>query len=109
MRIGLATFAIFLALAPLPAKSAFDTGNELYEYCTAKDNGKQLLCMGLVTGYFEGMQAGYNCKSHPKVTRGQLVDIVLQFLREHPADRHLPASLLAARAFFVSFDCKRAK
>lgn len=91
-----------------PANAAFDTGNDLYDFCTSKDSSKQLLCLGLVTGYFEGMQAGYECGTDPKITRQQLRDIVVKFLRDNPAERHRPGAVLAARAYFLSFNCKRA-
>ncbi|UPK23874.1 Rap1a/Tai family immunity protein [Bradyrhizobium sp. 195] len=49
----------------------------------------------------------YECaKPTKRVTNGQLSDIVMKFLREHPEDRHLPAVLLANRAYYVAFNCR---
>ncbi len=107
MRRTALALAIALAM-PSPAPAVFDTGNDLLDFCTSKDSAKLLLCLGLVTGYFEGMQAGYKCTVDPKVTRQQLKDIVVKFLHDHPGDRHRPGAILAARAYFVTFDCKPA-
>ncbi len=65
------------------------------------------MCLGLVSGYFDGMQMAYTCaKYDPNISRGQLEDVVVKFLKDHPADRHLPGVLLSYRAFYMAFDCK---
>lgn len=98
-----------LFFGPTTAFAVLDSGNDLYDYCTSKDSSKLLLCMGLTSGYFEGMQTGYECKVDPKVTRRQLMDIVIKFLRENPSERHRPAAILSAAAYLAAFQCVRAK
>lgn len=107
-RLLIGTCVALSILAPAsPTRAGFDTGNELYQFCTSKSNFDEGMCLGLVSGYYEGMLAGYDCQISPKVTRGQMRDIVLKFLRENPQERHHPGSLLAARAYFVAFSCQR--
>ena len=49
----------------------------------------------------------YTCsKVYPNITRQQIKDVVVKFLQDYPADRHLPGVTLAWRAFYVAFDCK---
>lgn len=109
-----ACFAIFmfgfLSLAS-PAIAGFDNGNELLERCTNNQEQwfNQGLCYGLISGYFDAMQIAYTCskiKTHGKINRKQVVDVVTKFLQDNPADRHLPGVMLAYRAFYVAFDCK---
>lgn len=90
-----------------PASTAFYNGNELLDLCSSKRSEKQLLCLGLVSGYYDGMQYAFTCdRAGPKVIVQQLVDIVLKFLRDNPADRHIAAAALSFRAFRLAFDCK---
>jgi Ssp1 endopeptidase immunity protein Rap1a len=42
-----------------------------------------------------------------KATTQQLVDIGLKFIRENPAERHIPASALLMRAFHAVWPCKK--
>jgi hypothetical protein len=89
------------------ARAAFDTGNELLNNCTMKNEFAGGLCYGLITGYYDGMRLSYTCGiEDPKINRQQIHDIVLKFLREHPESRHLLAIYLAARAFVEALDCK---
>jgi hypothetical protein len=41
------------------------------------------------------------------VTNGQLVDIVVQELRDRPADRHLSAAIPIWNALFRAFGCEK--
>ena len=92
------------------AGAAFDTGNELYQYCTAKAGNQEFaFCLGLVTGYYEGFTIGFECPgAGPKVTREQLKDIVVRFLEANPSNRHMPGAVLAGRAYLLAFNCKKA-
>lgn len=97
----------FLILLPTRSHAVFDTGNDLYNFCTSKNDLKLMLCLGLVTGYYEGLSFTYDCDTSPKVTREQMKDIVVKFLRDNPAERHRAAVALAGRAYFLAFSCKK--
>ena len=49
----------------------------------------------------------YTCsKVSPNITVGQIQDVVVKYLQDNPADRHLPGGTLSYRAFYAAFDCK---
>ena len=53
----------------------------------------QGVCFGLISGYFDGVLMTYTCpKDHPDITRGQIRDIVIKFLKDNPGERHLTGS-----------------
>lgn len=90
----------------VPANASFNDGNQLLNHCTDTNRFAEGMCYGVISGYFEGMQTTYKCsKINDKITREQIKDVVVKFLRENPADRHLPGLLLSYRAFTVAFDC----
>jgi hypothetical protein len=41
------------------------------------------------------------------VTVGQLNDMIRNYLRNTPAERHLPADVIIVKAFGVAFPCKK--
>ena len=103
-----AVFVFGLLTLAAPANAGFDDGNKLLNYCTSEKSFDQGVCSGLITGYFDGMQMAYTCsKGGPNITRKQVMDVVIKFLKDNPADRHLPGVNLAWRAFTVAFDCKK--
>jgi len=98
----------FLSLAS-PASAEFDTGNDVLEKCTSKNPFTEGVCIGLISGYFDGMQMTHTCpkaEASKNIIRGQIRDIAVKFLKDNPADRHLPGAALAYRAFKVAFDCR---
>jgi hypothetical protein len=93
----------FLLLAS-PANAWFDDGNDLLKYCTSQNMYSQGMCIGSIIAYYDSMSG---CSTPaPNITRGQIRDIVVKFLQDHPADRHLSGVTLAYRAFKVAFGCK---
>lgn len=97
----------FLSLT-FSANATFDDGNKLLNYCTSEKSFDQGVCSGLISGYMDDMQMAYTCsKADPKITRRQVIDVVIKFLKDNPADRHLPGVNLAWRAFVAAFDCKK--
>jgi Ssp1 endopeptidase immunity protein Rap1a len=104
----IAAFVFCLLSLTCPAFAAFDDGNNVLERCTSQSPFDRGMCVGLIAGYFEGMQAAYSCsKYNPNITRRQIMDVVVKFLKDNPADRHLPGVTLSYRAFYVAFDCKK--
>jgi hypothetical protein len=97
-----------LSLVASPAIAEFDDGNSLLKMChSEKGSFERGVCYGLVTGYFQGMQIAYTCsKVAPNIKRGQIIDVVVKFLQDNPAGRHLAGVLLSYLAFYVAFDCK---
>ena len=70
-------------------------------------------CVGYARGVADTIQlwAGAEGDKAPacipeKATAQQLIDIGFKYIRENPAERHLPANALLMRAFRVAWPCK---
>lgn len=85
---------------------------------TAVDQAYQMTCSAYVSGFVQGavfaadfVRSRADRKGPPVycqiegVEAGQLVKIVLKYIREHPETAHLPAGILAGRAFQKAFPC----
>jgi hypothetical protein len=82
---GLAVGGCLFLFVSTSAAAYFDTGNEVYERCIAPDNSsKHQTCLTTASAYFDMMRAlGYSCNGD-KVTRRQVADVFVKFLRENP-------------------------
>lgn len=105
------THSIVLALAvvasPLvatPANAGFTDGNELHSHCGDKSGYLQGYCDGYIGGVADSIEQEQLCLPDT-VKFGQLRDVVLIFLRDHPQDRHFSASSLVIAAIKQAF-CK---
>lgn len=91
-------------LVPVTARAAegyFDDGNSLYRLCSERE----IICTATFSAYFDMMSAwGYKCSAE-SVNRVQLRDVGIKYLKDNPADRHLPAPFLAIFAFQKAFNC----
>ena len=104
---GLAVSGCLFLFVSTPAAAYFDTGNEVYERCIAADKTKHQTCLATASAYFDMMRAlGYSC-SGEKVTRRQVADVFVKFLRENPESRQKPGPSLAVEAFSKGFGCKK--
>jgi len=93
-----------------PARAYFDTGNTLLAICEKSDDFSVGLCVGTILGHYEMMyEAGYVCGDDSKRTKPQIHDVVVKYLREHPASRDVRASALSFFAFIDAFNCKPLK
>jgi Rap1a immunity proteins len=105
-----ACFDVFMfgfLLLVSPANASIDTGNSLLNDRTSQNPFDNGYCYGVISGYFASMRLTYTCsKFSTKITRGQVKDVVVKSLQDNPGDRHLPATALAYRAFYLAFDCK---
>ncbi|UWR10889.1 Rap1a/Tai family immunity protein [Sulfitobacter mediterraneus] len=120
-----------VAVMASPAFAENDSGNTLYAACSHM-NGEATVqagyCIGYLTGVWEGMKLGASLpfmlegeNSLTKleetsnqllrvcmpsdVERGQMVDVVIKYLDENPADRHGPARMLTWLALLDAFPC----
>jgi Rap1a immunity proteins len=106
---GLALSAFLFVFVSTPAPAYFDRGNEIYERCIAPDKTpKRQICLATASAYFDMMRAqGYSCTGDDKITRRQVADVFLKFLRENPESRQKAGPLLAVEAFSKAFSCKK--
>ena len=113
--------------APPSAHADYITGNDLYRYCkpaqtdAAKDL-KETYCVAYITGVHDGAEASGSLLTYmaerdepfrlmcvPQgVEAGQLRDIVVQYLEDHPADRNLGAGLIVMSALLEAYPCTAA-
>lgn len=95
------------------ASLSFETGNTLYEKC--QDNNSMLNsggCMGYISAIVDDLASdnrinGFHACFSQYMTRGQVLDVVVKWLRDHPESRHLSANGLVARALSEAFPCSR--
>jgi hypothetical protein len=104
---GLAA-SVCLFFASTPAAAYFDTGNQVYERCIAPDKtSKRQICLATASAYLDMMRAlGYSCTSD-NLTRRQVADVFVKFLRENPESRQKSGPSLAIEAFSKGFGCKK--
>ncbi len=120
----------WLASAPLSAQTA--SGNEIAAACDHLDEAdiRGGYCIGYIIGAWEGIKIGafevlivsgangtaeeldgmvnsiLGICAPVRVERGQIVDVVVRYFEENPADRHLPARSLIREAMVESFPCR---
>jgi len=106
-------FILFL-LSPL-AYSQFFTGNDLYQkaiseigkYANTQQDvlANRMYALGYIIGVFD---VGYGLlwNAPPQINTGQVQDVAIKYLREHPERRHEPAFKLLSEAFQEAFPIK---
>jgi len=106
---------LFLVCSPARAQQVSqETGDTLLEACESKTEFRQSYCFGYITGVadIEGMEAAVfpdrrrACRAEG-VTNGQIKDVVVKYLKEHPEDRHFLAAILVMQAMAKAFPCKQ--
>jgi hypothetical protein len=88
--------------------TTFLTGNQLYENCTSETNlALKTFCLGYVAGIFDSLDTlRMTCRPN-EVTMGQTQDIVVNYLRDHPEERHHGASDVVGVVLVKTFPCKK--
>jgi Rap1a immunity proteins len=108
---------LFLAVAMLLPTSTFSqdvgpttsfkNGTQLYEVCTASDNEKISFCIGYVMGVSDSLQSLHLTCSPKEATGRQVVDLVVDRLRDHPDVRQYVAAQEVTLALVKAFPCKK--
>jgi hypothetical protein len=121
---------VFLFCSPFVSAQTSEfpetSGNAFVRLCSAveKDDNTQLEsahsigCLGYVAGFVDGVNLQTSFAEHktnqkvPKpfcrpesVEHGQLVSIVLKYIRNHPEDAHLPTGILIIPALGKAYPC----
>lgn len=102
-------FAVALSIAACvldvaPANAAFYTGNELHEKCAETT---PWFCMGFIAGVIDhstGSLTRVICLP-TGVTIGQVMDVVVNYLDDHPERRHRAAEEIVVDAGYQAFPC----
>jgi len=107
MRMTLAL--VLLLLTCCVGANVFKTGYGLHNECNNESSKAQSYCLGFVTGVAEVLDSnavnGYSACVPNKVNQGEVRDIVVKFLEDHPELRHYEAHVLIARALSEAFPC----
>jgi hypothetical protein len=89
------------------------TGNDLLESCGSAGHFGQAFCLGYVAGVTD--LDGPDGSAFPErrrscvaenVSNGQVRDVVVKYLKDHPEERHIQASILIVKAMAQAFPCK---
>ena len=115
IKAKLALLIILLGLFSVPAAQAFD-GNALFEESrgmvvmeddNVKNNSVEAFGKALFfQGYVRGVLDALNVSLPAGVKMSQCCEIVANYLKAHPEDRHLPASFLVVCAVREKFPAK---
>ena len=101
---------VFMLFMGSPAWADFNNGNTLLTICN-EDNA---VFWGNCGGYIEAVSdvlshgvaiAGRKACPPGQATGGQVRDIVVRFLVNHPEERHFSAESLVAKALSEAFPC----
>jgi hypothetical protein len=101
---------------PPSSPPPYSNGNGLLSVCTDEQLPANFgLCIGVIQGILMGanLAGSADCpvtaSSHwcipPEATVGQVRDVVVKALREHPETRHNPSSILVANAVIAAWPC----
>jgi len=104
---------VFATPANAESNAVFVSGNALYADCSQTgdsvlDYQARAQCNGFIIGVADSLQVERaerqteDCLPE-KVNRGQVIDIVIKYLRENPALRHLGAANLSRNAIKDAF------
>lgn len=77
------------------------TGNDLMQHCIAAPDG---FCAGYVGGVIDTSHSLFCFPS--EVTKRQIINTTIMYLRDHPEKRHLFAPSLVIKAMRATFPCK---
>lgn len=97
--------AVALAVAATSAGAQeFESGNTLYNKLTG-DSTDKLIGMSYVAGIHDAYASLTICAPEG-ITKGQLADMIRNWLGNNPQQRHLAASVLVNRALSGIWPCK---
>lgn len=107
-----------LASTPSAAQSndttiipTFRDGNELYRLCASQFETEKVNCLGYIQGAADSLEAArlvarmLPCIKEP-VELGQIQDVVILYLRDHPEIRHRGAAGLIWAAIADAWHCR---
>ena len=86
------------------------TGNGFLATCDKNAPGQNFwLCAGYVSGFLdrESFDKEHLICIPAAANNGQIMDVILAYMRDNPADRHNPSSALVYVALFKAFPCSR--
>jgi hypothetical protein len=93
-------------LWPLKPMAFFTDGSKLVEVCENNTRPAHIGCEAFINGVFDGTEMALKRLCGPgDMTNGQLIAAVKKYLRDHPAEHHLPAAHLVLLSLKDAFGC----
>lgn len=92
-----------LLITSFNAAAVFETGNTVYSDCETDLMAAEGYCIGVIVGTADGLDL-HKCLPNT-VTKGQLRDVVVLWLRNNPDQRHQPIADIVRAALKKSFGC----
>jgi hypothetical protein len=108
MALVLATDLLWVTSVFAQNFSAFETGDELFDLCNVPTVDQRLfndLCSGYIAGVSDVLNSQGTICTPKDVTVHRTVDVILNYLSEHPARRSMAAPLLTGAALGQAFPC----
>jgi hypothetical protein len=93
-------------VASTTASAQFFNGNDLFNHMTDEAPIKRMLAMGYIAGASDFSQGDFHC-TPASVSLGQTNDVVMQYLRQDPVNRHRDASVLVVIALAKAWPCAK--
>lgn len=91
--------------------SSFKNGNDLLAQCDNSLESAWGVCLGYIVGVADAMDGnslnGYAACIPSQATQGQVHDVVLRWMGQHPELRHFAAAGLVAHSLQDAFPCGR--
>ena len=82
------------------------TGKELLELCSPQaSDADHAICLGYIAGSHDTSVVRGDVCTPPRITHGQVRDIVLKFMLKHPEQLQEPAPHLIVAAVVEAFAC----
>lgn len=102
----LITMMTLLGLS-LPSNAAFKTGTDIYQDCTTDEDRYfvQGYCLGYIIGAYDALPRAPKRCAPQRLSAQDLQDVVVNYLRVRPQDRHLPAAGLVEAAIKDAWPC----
>jgi hypothetical protein len=108
---SLATAFFFAMGTPANADPYTATGNQLLTLCVEQNGFSQGICYGYAMGiadYYLSSQVPEHLRIciSSEVTRKQIADVTIAYLKSHPEKRHYIAAGIVWEALHNAFPCK---
>jgi hypothetical protein len=88
--------------------TAFQTVNELFDVCKVRADDQRFndACSGYIAGASDVLNSQGTICTPKEISVHQTVDVILNYIREHPAQRNMAAPMLIGDALGQAFPCK---
>lgn len=98
--------ALVILLVCQPAWAWFLDGATLYRVCTSGDRLDAAGCEGFIVGVFDSVDtSGADLCPPAQRSASEIVDVVIDFLAEHPEHHDRAAASVVRYALTTSFSC----